>query len=200
MLNQAQLDTASFTCKNNLRPVLQCLNYTHTYTIATDTYQLIQVENIKENVEDFPINTSTKVQYNDAPCLIPVSIAKQIKLFKKSPLSILKSACTHVENGFVSLNATDLNTWQSPQAQQLDTKYPNVDVVMPTPEKLATGKKIRVHTKYLLELAKWANKHAKDGRIDIILQNEPLTPFYYEGTTKDNQKFNGLIMSCRIDN
>jgi len=200
MLNQAQLDTAQFTSKNNIRTVLQCINYTNTHTIATNSYQLIQVENIKENVEDFPINIATQVQYNDAPCLIPASLATQIKLLKKSTSSILKSACTHVENGFLSLNATDLNTWQSPQAQCVDTNYPNTDTVMPTPEKLATGVKIRVRAEYLLELAKWANKHAKDGMLDIILQNEPLTPLYYEGVTKDDQKFNGLIMPCRIDN
>jgi hypothetical protein len=197
MLNQAQLDTTGFTAKTSLRHILQCINYTDTHTIATDSYKLIQVENTKENIADFPINSNTQLQCNDKPCLIPASLASAIKLPKKTPLSILRTACTHVENDFVSLNATNLETWQTPQARCVVGKFPDITPVMPTPEALAKGYKIRLRAENLLALAKWANKHAENNTIDIIIQGDTMAPFYFEGNTKDNQKFNGLLMPCR---
>ena len=192
-----------FTSDDTNKPEITGVYITHSCTVATDSYVLIEVESVKGNSKDFPQTKDKKIQTDWQSFILPAEKAKDaLKLFKKPNriMPILDNAVVlKRKKEETEMGTTDLETFNVITSKIIQGRYPNYRTIVNEIEKDKGYKSIYANANFLKKIAVFLNKFC-DGikEVEIQFPDDPDKPIVFHGKngeTKQNAKI--ILMPMR---
>lgn len=134
LYNKHNLTVAGFASTSDIRPEIASVLFTSKKTVATDSYQLLEVATPAEiSPEDFPTVGGNIPLTSTEPFMVNAKTIKGIKIKKTKGLPILENIClagrTPEGINFVS---TDLEGASVTSGRIVDGTFPDYEQVFPT--------------------------------------------------------------------
>jgi len=204
ILNKKAIGACMIASQDTLRPALACVKIEEKRMIGADGYKMIIIERNTEvnnfNHEDLP-NMGTVVK-NEEYLLnaSQLKVALQ-RIPKKTDLPILKNIWTieSERDNQVKVISTDLSSNSIDYIEKCDANYPNVDIIIPTSEPIAT---ISFSIPYMIELLKAIDiAGAKETSSIVTVEiHDKLAPIMLRSIDSNKNKITGLLMPVRVEN
>ena len=151
LYNQNNLAIAKIADKNKNRPEISGVLFEKNKTVATDSFRLIEMSTPKSlQVSDYPEVTGRKAIEVSAPFIISAEVIKQLKIPKKSPVDILKTAAVlSVDGKTAEFITTDLTSTAITPAPITEGQYPDYKKIYPEGAPVA---EVLINASYLSEV------------------------------------------------
>jgi len=191
-----------FTAKNSTRPEIDGIFITPKKTIATDSYQLLMVDSVKQNPEDYPvIPNKPKMRVDFKPFILPTEKAGDVvKLFKSGSYSlpILENAVVMMRGKQdVEIGRTDLSSYNSVVSRIVEGRFPETNDIL-----VERGKyvEISVNPIFLKKIAgffsSFTDESQKGLTIRVPVNGE--SPIFFTGERKaTGQKAKAVLMPIK---
>ena len=195
IVNKHNLDITQF-CGDDTRPEISGVYFNGNKTVATDSFRLIEIETMPDNLaEDMPSGmTSTSMNH-----ILPADAVKKAlrNIPKTQDLPILANVtvASDDKDNTATLTTTDLETQDQVKARVIEGDYPDYRMIMPKGKPKQT---ITVNAQYLKEMADYFTKHGVNKRVTIAVNGDK-DPIAFTGQTEQDQQISGLLMPIQTD-
>lgn len=193
LYNQRNLDVCKIASKGNgLKPVLESVMFSKNFTVATDSYRLLEISTPKNaKVGDFPKVQGVSAMIGFSPFLVNAKMLKdKVKIPKKTNLPILQNvAVKHIHDNRVEFYTTEGTNADIQNVVRVQDTFPDYEKIFPSGKPLA---EVELNGELLAELLEVMSKLDNLQRVKIKIYGA-LKPVVLEAGD-DNQKGRGMVM------
>ena len=177
LYNDINLSVAKIASKGNgLKPALESVMFTKNFTVATDSYRLIEISTPRSaKVSEFPKVDGVSAMQGCSPFLVNAKMLKEkVKIPKKIILPILGHvAVKHIHDNRIEFYTTNGSNADVQNVQRINDKFPDYEKIFPTEKPLA---EIEVSGELLAGVLEIMSKldRAQRGKIKMYKKSQPI--------------------------
>ena len=195
LFNKHNFAVAKFASKGTTRPELEGVFFKADKTVATDSFQLVEISTPKVKVEDFPAVQGKVIMRGFKPFIVSTKGLKDIKFPNNGAvqsLPILSNAgIKHIDENSVEFITTDLEVSNSVSVRRIQGEFPEYESIIPTGDPVV---EVIVNAQYLADMLQVLGALDSGSHVKIKIYGKD-KPLVIEAGKE--QKGRGLLMPIK---
>lgn len=197
LYNKNNLAVAVCAAKNSIRPELATVCFTKDYTVATDSYRLLEVSVPKVDENEFPKIDGKEVEKTiEDKILLSAKEISKIKIKKNKHLSILDNVgIMKNDSGKRMIVSTDLETTTRTSPGEVEDSYPDYHSLFSDGKDILA--EITVNAQLFSELLKAMQGINHAGLVTLKIRKDHVNKPIEIHAASQTQSGRAILMPCR---